>query len=175
MVKYLQNREIYDEVVLKLIQNADHRVRIATANVKNVQVAYGGHYVSVLKLFKALCSRGVRIEVLHAGIPSERFLKDFKKYGLQKEANFAMRRCLRVHFKCAIIDDRTLFFGSPNLTGAGMGAKGEKRRNFEIGIVTDDRSLSTSVNTLFSGIWKGQHCPHCGRRNVCYVPLEGPG
>ena len=30
------------------------------------------------------------------------------------------------------------YFGSANLTGAGMGAKGDTRRNFENGILTDD-------------------------------------
>lgn len=173
-LKYLQNREIYDEVVLKMIKHAQHRIRIATANVKDVQVEYGGKYVSILKMVKELCARGVRIDILHAGIPSQRFLKDFKRYGLQNEAHFTMRRCLRVHFKCVLIDDRELFIGSPNLTGAGMGAKGEKRRNFEVGIVTDDGSLRRMVSTLFSEIWEGKHCKGCGRRSICYVPLEEP-
>lgn len=39
--------------------------------------------------------------------------------------------CPRVHFKCIIVDGVKAYFGSANLTGAGMGAKSEKKRNFE--------------------------------------------
>jgi phosphatidylserine/phosphatidylglycerophosphate/cardiolipin synthase-like enzyme len=173
-VKYLQNRQIYDEVILKALRNARRRVRIATANVKDVQVEFGKDYVSILKLMKKLCHSGVRIEILHSGIPSEPFRRDFDTYDLRSEPGFAMRRCPRVHFKCVLIDDGELFLGSPNLTGAGMGAKGERRRNFEIGIITDDGKVREKVNRLFDDIWEGRMCEQCGRRKVCYVPLEGP-
>ena len=45
--------------------------------------------------------------------------------------------CPRVHFKCIIVDGVKAYFGSANLTGAGMGAKSEKKRNFENGVLTD--------------------------------------
>jgi phosphatidylserine/phosphatidylglycerophosphate/cardiolipin synthase-like enzyme len=173
-MEYLQNREIYDEIILKRLHNASKRVRIATANVKDVQVASGWSFVSILKMMKELCRMGVRIEILHAGIPSEPFMRDFKKFALQREPNFAMRRCLRVHFKCVLIDDRELFIGSPNLTGAGMGAKGANRRNFEIGVLIEDRTMRAKVNALFEDIWEGRMCGRCGRKRICYVPLEEP-
>jgi phosphatidylserine/phosphatidylglycerophosphate/cardiolipin synthase-like enzyme len=173
-MQYLQNREIYDEIILKRLQNASKRMRIATANIKDVQVASGRSYISILKVMKKLCRKGVRIEILHAGIPSEPFLRDFKKLALQKEPNFVMRRCLRVHFKCVLIDDRELFIGSPNLTGAGMGAKGVNRRNFEIGVLIEDGTIREKVNALFGDIWEGRMCERCGRKRVCYVPLEEP-
>lgn len=173
-MKFLENKQIYDEIILGQFQRARKLIRIATANVKDVQVESAGSYVSILKVMRELCRKGVKIEILHSGIPSEPFLRDFRKYGLQNEPGFAMRRCLRVHFKCVLIDDRELFLGSPNLTGAGMGAKGEKRRNFEIGVLTGDMDIRQKVNALFSAVWDGKLCPSCGRKNVCYVPLEGP-
>jgi phosphatidylserine/phosphatidylglycerophosphate/cardiolipin synthase-like enzyme len=47
--------------------------------------------------------------------------------------------CPRVHLKSLIIDGRFAYVGSANLTGAGMGAKSDRRRNFESGIITDRR------------------------------------
>lgn len=173
-MKYLEGRQIYEEVILKKMVHATERVRIGTANVKDMQVESGGEYVSIVKVMKALCRKGVRVEMLHSGIPSEPFLRDLKKFALHEETGFAMRRCLRVHFKCVLIDDRELFLGSPNFTGAGMGAKGAKRRNFEIGLLSDDERIRERVDTLFGDIWSGKYCPQCGRRNVCYAPLEEP-
>ncbi len=36
-----------------------------------------------------------------------------------------------------IFDWREAYVGSANLTGAGIGMKGENKRNFEAGILTD--------------------------------------
>ena len=41
-----------------------------------------------------------------------------------------------VHFKLIIIDSTIAYVGSANLTGAGMGMKSPKKRNFEAGILT---------------------------------------
>jgi RecA-family ATPase len=51
-MQYLQNREIYDEIILKRLQNASKRMRIATANIKDVQVASGRSYISILKVMR---------------------------------------------------------------------------------------------------------------------------
>ena len=40
-----------------------------------------------------------------------------------------------------MVDGVKAYFGSANLTGAGMGAKSKKKRNFENGILTDDPAL----------------------------------
>ncbi len=173
-VQYLENENIYKSVILNGIFGAKESVWIATANVKDLQIEEGRKYISILKLFRDLCGRGVELRILHSGIPSEAYLRDFKKYELRKEENFVMRRCLRVHFKCVLIDGNKLFIGSPNLTGAGLGAKGKNRRNFEIGILTDSDELIKNVRSLFLRIWDGEVCSKCGRRKICYVPLEEP-
>ena len=49
-----------------------------------------------------------------------------------------LRACPRLHLKAMIVDGATLYLGSANWTGAGLGAKGVGRRNFELGIVTRD-------------------------------------
>src|SRR5262249_61697560 len=67
----------------------------------------------------------------------------------------AMRACPRVHFKAVIVDAAFLYLGSANWTGAGLGAKGEGRRNFELGVVTDDAELIDDVQKVYSDVWRG--------------------
>ncbi len=55
-----------------------------------------------------------------------------------------------------------------------MGAKSDRRRNFELGVWTHSTALIDAVMASFNAIWEGRHCPTCGRRNVCPVPLEEP-
>jgi len=54
-----------------------------------------------------------------------------------------------------------------NLTGAGIGAKGVDKRNFEAGILTDDPSILDAVKEQFDKVWRGAHCKSCLRRDVC--------
>lgn len=79
--------------------------------------------------------------------------------------------CPRVHFKCAIVDGRKAYFGSANLTGAGMGAKSERKRNFENGILTDDPALVDPLVEQFDSVWRGEFCRACVRREHCPDPV----
>ena len=62
--------------------------------------------------------------------------------------------CPRVHFKCIIVDGVKAYFGSANLTGAGMGAKSEKKRNFENGVLTDNPVLVEPLVEQFDSVWR---------------------
>ena len=75
--------------------------------------------------------------------------------------------CPRVHLKTVIIDGKFAYSGSANLTGAGMGAKSEHKRNFEAGFITDDRKLVGKMMQQFDNIWRGDHCSRCGRKKYC--------
>jgi phosphatidylserine/phosphatidylglycerophosphate/cardiolipin synthase-like enzyme len=75
--------------------------------------------------------------------------------------------CPRVHLKAVVIDGEFAYAGSANLTGAGMGAKGVHKRNFESGIITDDKEIVGKVMDQFDGIWRGLHCHGCGRKQYC--------
>ncbi len=72
------------------------------------------------------------------------------------------------------MDGRFLYLGSANWTGAGLGAKGTGRRNFEIGIVTDDALLLDEVQEMFDRIWRGAECGACKLRVECPGPLDLP-
>ncbi len=85
-----------------------------------------------------------------------------------------MRLCPRVHFKAVIIDGASLYLGSANWTGAGLGAKGEGRRNFELGFLTRDDLLLDEVQGLYQRVWMGGPCAACKLRDVWPRPLDSP-
>ncbi len=78
-----------------------------------------------------------------------------------------MMLCPRNHTKSVIVDGDIAWFGSANLTGAGMGAKSERRRNFEISLLTDESDLVDPVLTQLDDLWRGEHCTDCGRKEYC--------
>lgn len=164
---YLENQEIYNAVVLRGIAKAQRTIDIATANVKDMHVPSGRRFVSIVELFSGLCRRGVRIRLLHSARPSAPFRASLEESQLARRKPFMMKRCVRVHFKTVIIDERDVYLGSANLSGAGMGAKGEHRRNFEIGFLTDDAFIRDRVTETFNRIWDGAFCPTCQRRREC--------
>ena len=55
--------------------------------------------------------------------------------------------CPRAHFKSVIVDGKIAYSGSANLTGAGLGAKGKDRRNFEGGILTVSGAVASELAT----------------------------
>jgi len=75
--------------------------------------------------------------------------------------------CPRVHIKAVVVDGSFAYTGSANLTGAGMGAKSETRRNFESGIITGDRRIIEKIMEQFDSIWRGEHCQQCQRKKFC--------
>jgi len=104
-------------------------------------------------------------------VPSGAFLDELKSHA---PANLRMRRCVRLHAKALVADGRRMYLGSANLTGAGLGAKSPRRRNFEAGVWTDQLELIDPVVDMLDGIWSGRACPDCGRKDHCPVPLEEP-
>ena len=72
-----------------------------------------------------------------------------------------------------MVDGALLYLGSANFTGAGLGAKGEHRRNFEFGIVTDDDLLLDEAQRTFDDIWVGRHCGRCQLHSECRQPIAG--
>ena len=73
------------------------------------------------------------------------------------------------------MDGAWVYLGSANLTGAGLGAKADGRRNFEWGVWTQSPPMIEAVLDEFNALSEGQHCDGCKRRDVCPVPLEEPG
>ena len=66
-----------------------------------------------------------------------------------------------------IFDLEAAYIGSANLTGAGIGMKGDQTRNFEAGILTTDPALVESAINQFDEVWIGKFCTKCGRKRFC--------
>ncbi|MCC6648607.1 MAG: phospholipase D family protein [Polyangiaceae bacterium] len=153
---------------------------IATANVKELRVEAPvgtrarakGAFVSLLDVFADLARRGVELRVLHGGLPSRAFRAELTRQPTLVRGGLSMRRCPRVHLKVVVIDGRLLYLGSANLTGAGLGAKGDGRRNFELGVLTEDDVLLDVTQARFDRIWSGAECGACKLRALCPQPLD---
>jgi phosphatidylserine/phosphatidylglycerophosphate/cardiolipin synthase-like enzyme len=169
----LFNAELYREVVLDKLARARESVWIATANVKEMQVEIGGRYRSIVEVFDHLHDRGVELRLLHAELPSRPFRAAFDRKRELVRGGLDLKICPRVHFKAVVVDGAWLYLGSANLTGAGLGAKGDGRRNFEVGVCTEDFETIDRVSALFQAVWSGAECASCQLRDVCPDPI-GP-
>lgn len=122
--------------------------------------------VPFLKVISRLIERGVEVRLIHAKEPDPNFRKDFDDYSiLAKRLERVL--CPRVHFKMVIFDLETAYVGSANLTGAGLGMKGERNRNFEAGVLTNAPSFVEQTINQFDFVWNGSQCKKCGRKRFC--------
>jgi phosphatidylserine/phosphatidylglycerophosphate/cardiolipin synthase-like enzyme len=171
---FLTGRALYEEVIRDGILQARESVWIATANVKELFVERPGlgrrGVASVVGLFADLHARGVELKLLHAELPSRRFRAAFDRHPALVAGGLAMKQCPRVHMKVVIVDGAWLYLGSANFTGAGLGMKGDDKRNFELGFITEDFELLDRVQAMFDGLWRGQPCASCKLREVCPDP-----
>ena len=176
----IRGREHYVDLVMGAIANARVSLWIATANVKGLRVEAPvgsrararGAYVSVLEIFDGLAARGVELRLLHGGLPSRAFRDDLRAQKRRAAGALAMRRCPRVHLKMIAVDGARLYLGSANFTGAGLGAKGDNRRNFEAGVLTDDDVMLDEMQGTFDAIWSGRECKGCALRALCPAPID---
>ncbi len=174
MDRLVLNEAIHEAVFKELLPTAERFVWIATADLKDLHLARPGRkrFDSFLAGFNDLIEAGVEVRLIHAKEPGERFRKDFDRFpNLLHSDRFERVLCPRNHMKCVIVDGRRAFLGSANLTGAGMGAKSVRRRNFECGIVTDTAETVIALMEEFDRIFIGEHCLRCDRRDVCPDPI----
>ena len=182
-LELISGRGHYDRVI-RAVLSAHTSVWIATANVKELLVDDGraapgrgrrlgrAGFVSVLARLDELAARGVELRVLHAELPSRPFRERLAHHPRLVAGGLSLRRCPRVHLKAVIVDGELLYLGSANWTGAGLGARGAGRRNFELGVVTDDGPLLDQVQSMYERIWTGGECAACKLRDDCPGPLS---
>jgi len=166
MLTFVTDREIYEQVVCGAVPKAKRLLWLATADLKDLHVRKAARMVPFLEILSDLAGRKVEIRLLHAKEPGPAFRRDFDRYrnllqGLERML------CPRVHLKSVVVDGEFAYLGSANLTGAGVGAKSARRRNFESGIITTDPVLVGAVMEQFDGIWRGSHCRECDRKEFC--------
>jgi phosphatidylserine/phosphatidylglycerophosphate/cardiolipin synthase-like enzyme len=162
---YIANEEHYSKVLQK-VNEVKKQLWIGTSDIKDLYVKQGSEAIPFLAILAKLLHRGVDVRLIHAKEPGENFRKDFDKYPILA-THLERVLCPRVHFKLMIFDLQTVYIGSANLTGAGIGMKGEHNRNFESGILTHEPSLVNAAITQFDKVWMGSHCVKCNRKLYC--------
>lgn len=175
-MRLISDESHYHEVVRDGILAAKASVWIATANLKDAHVESPlgtsararGKYFSLFEWLKRGYERGLDVRLLHASRAS-RVLATKTAW---RRAGKMCRMCPRVHLKMIAVDGRLLYIGSANFSGAGLGAKAIGRRNFEVGMLTDDPLLLDEMQALSDDIWTGKRCGTCRLRTHCPNPLD---
>ena len=169
MFTYISNSFHYKEV-LSRVPNVKHSLWIGTADIKDLYIEIGNEKKPFLALIAQLIKKGVEVRLIHAKEPGPNFREDFDKYPILYDGVERVL-CPRVHFKMIVYDCRVVYIGSANLTGAGIGMKGDDKRNFEAGILTDESIVVKDVMNQFDEVWMGKHCKKCKRRDFCADPI----
>ncbi len=168
MTQYIADEAHFKEV-LSRVPLVKRSLWIGTADIKDLYVGDR----PFLGLLADLISKGREVRLIHAKEPGPNFREDFDHYpilftGLERVL------CPRVHFKMILFDLKLAYIGSANLTGAGLGMKSARTRNFEAGILTDEPALVEAAMSQFDAVWAGFKCKDCGRRQYCSDPVIGP-
>ena len=163
--QYVRDEAHYADVLLRA-RDARTTLWLATSDLKDLHVLRGKRSRPFLADLADLVEKGVDVRLLHAKEPGPNFRADFDRYPALA-AGLDRMLCPRVHFKLLIVDLRTAYIGSANLTGAGIGMKSDGNRNFEAGLWTNDPELVSAAAAHFDSVWMGTHCPPCRRKKYC--------
>ena len=166
---YIANDAHYDQVIER-IKDVKKTLWIGTADIKDLYVKDGRGTKPLLEVLSDLVKKGVAIRLIHAKEPGPAFRQDFDKYPALIEGVERVL-CPRVHFKIIIFDLKMAYVGSANLTGAGIGMKGENTRNFEAGILSTNKDLVKNATEQFDSVWMGSFCKSCKRKEFCSDPI----
>lgn len=169
MIQYISNTDHYN-LVLSRVATVSRSLWIGTADIKDLYVKVGEGTEPFLAVLSLLLRRRVEIRLIHAKEPGPAFRADFDRYPLLAKG-LERALCPRVHFKMLVFDGSAVYFGSANLTGAGIGMKGANTRNFEAGLLTDEPELVCQAMQQFDEVWMGLHCRKCQRRKFCGDPI----
>jgi len=149
--------ELSDTVLYDLIGTARTSIIIASANVRNFRLQIGEQRISISEFLHYFSRKGVQIKLL--------LNTSAKKSVLISElvdvSGVQIHFCPRNHMKIIAVDDKMVYMGSANLTSAGLGQRANNRRNFECGIVTDQRNLVDEALKVFKSVWSFSSCPEC--------------
>lgn len=172
MHQLLLNRDIYTEFLLKHVPLARRFLWITTADIKDLHIDTDRGFEPFLALLAELVDNGVAVRLIHAKEPGPRFREDFDEHdALVDNELFERILCPRVHTKAIVVDAQIAFVGSANLTGAGLGAKSEHKRNFEAGFVFDDQAHIRQLMNWIDELYLGEYCRDCKRREFCPDPI----
>lgn len=172
MHQLLLNRDIYTEFLIKYVPHARRFLWVVTADIKDLHVDTDDGFKPFLSLLADLVDNGIAVRLIHAKEPGPRFREDFDLHAsLIDNELFERILCPRVHTKAIVVDAAVAFVGSANLTGAGLGAKSDQKRNFEAGFAFDDQQHIQQLMDWIDQLYLGEFCRDCKRRDFCPDPI----
>ena len=172
-IRIVTGRELHRQVIEKQLLEAQRRVWVATADLKDMHVPGARRrYRPILQVFDDMAQRGVEFRVVHSALPSRPFRETLESFERLFQGGLELQICPRSHWKIVVVDDRFAYWGSANFTGAGLGAKSEGKRNLEIGSVSEDPDTVAHIAGLFDNFWMGEHCEGCRLRDRCPDPIR---
>lgn len=170
MLHYIANEDHYNKV-LSLASRVTRSLYIGTADIKDLHVKCGIDQIPFLQIMARLLNKGIDICLIHAKEPRPNFRNDFDRFPILFTKLHRVL-CPRVHFKIIVFDEKIVYIGSANLTGAGFGMKSPFRRNFETGILTDEPDIVSNALHQYLDVLVGEHCRTCGRKKYCPKPIK---
>ncbi len=135
MIDFVSDKEIYSRVLLEELPKTKEFLWLATADLKDLHIKAGRRYRPFLEVISEMLNSNIEVRLIHAKEPGPVFREEFDRFPVLSE-KLERLLCQRVHFKSIIIDGIFVYTGSANLTGAGIGARSDNKRNFEAGIIT---------------------------------------
>ena len=73
---------------------------------------------------------------------------------LLDERGLEIRQNDHVHMKVFIFDDECAYIGSANLTGAAMGKRSSRQRNYEAGVLVQNNDIFDAAVRHFNKVWE---------------------
>jgi phosphatidylserine/phosphatidylglycerophosphate/cardiolipin synthase-like enzyme len=162
---------LYRRVIQEAVLQAERTVWIATANLKDMHIQRRRGFRPILEAFDQMAADGVTMRIIHSELPSLPFRETLERFPRLTQGALELQICPRSHWKMAIVDGRCAYMGSANFTGAGLGVKGEGRRNLELGIFTTDPEWVRTIESLFDSFWIGRFCEDCAFSQKCPDPI----
>jgi phosphatidylserine/phosphatidylglycerophosphate/cardiolipin synthase-like enzyme len=172
-MKPLFDRDIYEQFTKTKLSSAIDYVWIATANMKSTGLYFHGRFISFVDMMAAMVQRGVFFRIIHAELPSAPFRARYEELDINGSlsAGVEFLQCIRMHSKIFLIDGEYALVGSPNLTGAGIGAKSKRKRNFETAFLFEGPEETDIFTNYFDFVWMGGQCSDCAQKKLCPAPV----
>jgi phosphatidylserine/phosphatidylglycerophosphate/cardiolipin synthase-like enzyme len=144
--------------ILDKLRRAQQSVLIGTYNLQDIRFDVNGYRRSLSEVIKRLLKRQVKVLICLAPfMQHSRFMQNLRTKYAENQDLF-VRFCRRMHFKTIVVDLEYAYLGSGNLSGAGVGMKSIRKRNFELGLISENPDLIADITFTFMEIFNGKYC-----------------